>query len=196
MIEFLNLSKETPYVIFRQLYDEAISANQKSIEAISIASSNHNDIDSRFVNLKIIKDKDFIFFSNYKSLKSRHFNSNNNIAALIYWSEINTQIRIKATIKKTSNLFSDEYFKKRSPHKNALAISSNQSQVIDSYNLVESRYKKTLKNEDLTKRPSYWGGYMFKPYYFEFWEGHESRINKREVFDKINGSWKQSYLQP
>lgn len=196
MIEFLNSSKETPYVIFRQLYDEAISANQKSIEAISIASSNHNDIDSRFVNLKIINNKDFIFFSNYKSLKSRHFNSNNNIAALIYWSEINTQIRIKATIKKTSNLFSDEYFKKRSPHKNALAISSNQSQVIDSYNLVESKYKKTLKNEDLTKRPSYWGGYMFKPYYFEFWQGHSSRINKRNAYELNGEKWNHTTLEP
>ena len=196
MIEFLNSSKETPYVIFRQLYDEAISANQKSIEAISIASSNHNDIDSRFVNLKIINNKDFIFFSNYKSLKSRHFNSNNNIAALIYWSEINTQIRIKATIKKTSNLFSDEYFKKRSPHKNALAISSNQSQVIDSYNLVESKYKKTLKNEDLTKRPSYWGGYMFKPYYFEFWQGHSSRINKRNAYELNGEKWNHTILEP
>ena len=44
--------------------------------------------------------------------------------------------------------------------------------------------------------PEYWGGYSFTPYYFEFWKGHESRINKREVFDQIDGVWKQSFLQP
>ena len=55
---------------------------------------------------------------------------------------------------------------------------------------------KSLKNDDLKKCPQYWGGFSFTPYYFEFWEGHESRINKREVFNKIDGLWKQSYLQP
>jgi len=44
--------------------------------------------------------------------------------------------------------------------------------------------------------PEYWGGFSFIPYYFEFWVGHESRINKREVFDKTEGIWKHSFLQP
>ena len=80
--------------------------------------------------------------------------------------------------------------------KNALAISSNQSKQIDSYNQVKENYDKSFKNNDLKKCPEYWGGYSFTPYYFEFWEGHESRINKREVFDKIDGVWKHSFLQP
>ena len=50
--------------------------------------------------------------------------------------------------------------------------------------------------EKINKCPNNWGGFSCKPYYFEFWEGHESRINKREVFDKIDGIWKHSFLQP
>ena len=56
--------------------------------------------------------------------------------------------------------------------------------------------KSSVTNDDLKKCPKYWGGYSFTPYYFEFWEGHESRINKRVVFDKIDGLWKKLYLQP
>ena len=103
---------------------------------------------------------------------------------------------MKAKIKKTSKKYNQKYFVERSKDKNALAISSNQSKQIDSYSQVKENYNKVLKNHDLKKCPEFWGGFSFTPYYFEFWEGHESRINKREVFDKIDGSWKQSYLQP
>ena len=103
---------------------------------------------------------------------------------------------MKAKIKKTSNEFNQKYFFQRAKKKNALAISSNQSKEIVSYNQVKENYNKSLKNDNLKKCPVYWGGYSFTPYYFEFWEGHESRINKREVFEKIDGIWKQSFLQP
>ena len=45
-------------------------------------------------------------------------------------------------------------------------------------------------------RPNYWGGYSFVPYYFEFWEGGEYRLNKRNVFKFNEGAWEQYYLQP
>ena len=38
------------------------------------------------------------------------------------------------------------------------------------------------------QRPSYWGGYSFKPYYFEFWEG-QNRLNKRTIYKRINSEW-------
>ena len=60
---------------------------------------------------------------------------------------------------------------------------------------MKENYKKAMKN-DLFVCPEFWGGFAIEPYYFEFWEGHESRINKREVFDKIDDVWKHSFLQP
>tara|TARA_B100000989_G_C19504602_1_gene455893 strand:+ start:750 stop:1346 length:597 start_codon:yes stop_codon:yes gene_type:complete len=198
MIFFDNLNQQTPYLIFKEKYDEALNAGQKGIEAISISSFNTkiNEVDSRYVNLKFIKNDEFIFFSNYNSPKAFSFKTHHQIAALIYWPSIDVQIRMRAKIKKTSSEYNQKYFFDRSEEKNALAISSNQSKPIDSYSQVEVNYDKALKNNDLKKCPEYWGGYSFTPYYFEFWEGHESRINKREVFDKVDGSWKQSFLQP
>ena len=198
MIKFNNLSQETPYLLLKTKYDQALNAGQKSIEAISISSFNKemNEVDSRYVNLKFINNDEFIFFSNYNSPKASAFNSNNQIAALLYWSSINVQIRMKAQIKKTSNEFNQKYFFDRTKEKNAIAISSNQSKQIDSYDQVKENYNKSLESDDLKKCPEYWGGYSFIPYYFEFWEGHESRINKREIFDKIDGIWKHSFLQP
>ena len=198
MIEFNNLNQEDPYMLFKKKYEHALKAGQKAIESISISSFNKEiaEVDSRYVNLKFISNDEFIFFSNYNSTKASSFNSHNQISALFFWSSINTQIRIKANIKKTSHEFNKQYFLQRSEEKNALAISSIQSSEIESYSQVIENYNKSLKNDDLKKCPEYWGGFSFTPYYFEFWEGHESRLNKRKVFNKIDDSWKQSFLQP
>lgn len=198
MIKFSNLNQGIPYLLFKQKYDDAVNAEQKNIEAISISSYENkaNEVDSRYVNLKFITNDEFIFFSNYTSPKASAFNSHNQISALLYWSNINVQIRIKAKIKKTSDEFNQKYFFDRSKEKNALAISSSQSNLIDSYYQVKENYNKILKNADLRKCPDFWGGYSFIPYYFEFWEGHESRLNKREVYKKSDDIWEHFILQP
>ena len=71
MITFLNDCKSEPFLKFKKKYNEAINAKQNSIEAISISSYSKlsNEVNSRFVNLKIIDRDNFIFFSNYSSPK-------------------------------------------------------------------------------------------------------------------------------
>ena len=198
MIQFNNLNQETPYQLLKEKYDEAVDAGQKGIEAISISSYNKEvkEVDSRYVNLKFISNDEFIFFSNYDSPKASSFISHDQIAVLVYWPSINVQIRMKAKIKRTTDEYNQNYFFNRSEEKNALAISSSQSKPIDSYNQVKENYNKSLKNDDLKKCPEFWGGYSFTPYYFEFWEGHDSRLNKREAYEKSDDSWKHLILQP
>ena len=198
MIEFKNLSNEVPYIVFKNIYNRCLKSKQKKIEAICITSySKKNDeVNARFVNLKYVQDKEFIFFSNYMSPKSKDFADHDQITALIYWNNIDVQIRMKAHIKKTSKEFNDNYFSSRDIKKNALAISSAQSEIIDSYEDVKKNYNNIFKRDNLTKCPKYWGGYSFIPYYFEFWEGHESRLNKREVYALEDKNWTHYFLQP
>ena len=198
MIEFNNISRQTPYLIFSNLYDKSLNSGQKNIEAICIASysSESNEVTARFVNLKFVNNKEFIFFSNYKSPKSKDFSSHDQITCVIYWNNINVQVRMKAYIKQTTKEFNDEYFAKRDAKKNALAISSNQSETISSFIDVQKNYKQSLEKDNLTKCPEYWGGYSFTPYFFEFWEGHESRLNKRETYELHRDEWIHNLLQP
>ena len=198
MIKFKKPYQEKPFLTFLEKYDEAIKADQKNIEAIAISSysKEKNEVDSRFVNLKFINGNEFIFFSNYNSPKSAAFSSHNQISALLYWSSVNFQIRMKAKINKTPKDFNNEYFKKRSVEKNALAISSNQSVTIKSYEDIKKNYINSFNNDNLIECPDYWGGYSFIPYYFEFWEGHDSRLNKRDVYEMIDNKWHHHILQP
>lgn len=201
MIDIKNLEKSEPYMKFNEFYELALKKNQSEIQAISISSFDHNtnEVESRYVNLKYIIENQWIFFTNYNSTKAKSFNSHNQISALFFWDKINAQIRIKAHLKKVDNEFSDYHFQNRSIEKNAIAISSKQSEKIDSYESVKNNYKKALmlKNKNhLQIRPKYWGGYTFTPYYFEFWTGNQSRINKRECFKLNDSLWESFFIQP
>ena len=199
MINFLNPSPEKPYILFHSLYQKAIENGQKGVEAISVSSYNQilKEVEARYVNLKYIDNNEWIFFSNYLSPKANQFQSHNQVSVLIYWPSINTQIRMKAKIFKASSEFSDEHFQSRTKEKNALAISSNQSEVIDSFDEVTKNFYETLEiMTSKTHRPDFWGGYSFIPYYFEFWQGHENRLNKRHVFKQQDNEWTEQLLQP
>jgi pyridoxamine 5'-phosphate oxidase len=199
MIKFLNLNSEKPYIQFKALYQKALENGQKGIEAISVSSYDKasSEVEARYVNLKYIANNEWIFFSNYRSPKANQFESHSQVSILIYWASINTQIRMKAKIYKTSIEFSNEHFQSRTKEKNALAISSNQSQVIGSFEEVAKNFQETLEYmTPETVRPDFWGGYSFVPYYFEFWQGHENRLNKRHVFEQQDEAWEEKLLQP
>ena len=100
---------------------------------------------------------------------------------VFFWSNTNTQIRIKGIISKTDKNLSDEHFKNRNREKNLLSICSDQSSEIESFERFLEKYNNS-KHIDTSIRPNYWGGYSFRASYFEFWKGSELRLNKRKVF--------------
>jgi len=197
MIEINNLIKSEPISLFEKLYKKAHNKNQLAIQAACLSTnSSKNRIRSRFINIKYIKDNNFIFFTNYESDKANEIDLNPNVALNFYWNSIDVQVRIEGNITKTSESFSDEHWKKRTKAKNALALSSNQSKKIKSYDLVIKSHSDALKQENILNRPYYWGGYELKANYYEFWEGHVSRINKRKVYKIKDNEWQNYILQP
>lgn len=197
MIDFNLKKNEKPYKDFIEIYSNAKKLSQLNIEAacLSTVSSNGNPR-SRFINVKYINDDEIIFFSNYESHKSNEIKFNSNVALNFFWSSINAQIRIEGTISKLSIERSNRHWKKRSDSKNALALSSKQSSISNSYQKVKDNYEFVLKNKSLLERPEYWGGYLIKPLYFEFWTGHKSRVNKRKIFKIKDSIWQEYFLQP
>ncbi len=198
MISFININSSPPYKKFLDFYHQALK-DEKFIDAICISSfdKSSDQVDSRFVNLKYIKDDEWIFFTNYNSPKAFQFKQHDQISAVFFWRSTYSQIRMKAKVIKTCSDFCDEHYRKRDASKNKIATISNQSERIESYDhIVENFNSNRCFNPDLMKRPDYWGGYSFTPYYFEFWEGHDYRINKRTAYQLKEDNWVNFYLQP
>lgn len=195
MINFISPFNE-PLEKFIEIYNDALKKGQSNIEAICISTSSKNGIpSSRMVNIKYVEDNNFVFFTNYNSKKSNDLKNNNNISCVFYWPSIDNQIRINGIAEKIDSKESDIHFNNRDRKKNALAISSNQSKKIISYEKVLEQYQEVLNSEDCLKRPEYWGGFKIIPQYYEFWLGNDSRINKREVFELNDNKWNKYILE-
>jgi hypothetical protein len=46
------------------------------------------------------------------------------------------------------------------------------------------------------KRPDYWGGYVIKANYYEFWQGRKNRLHDRICYTLENQNWKIERLAP
>ena len=189
-----------PFVLFEQWFN--IAKNDKLIEEVNamVLSTIGNDEfpKGRVVLLKKIYLKGFVFFSNYNSEKGISINKNNKVSLLFFWPSQERQIIIKGTVSKTSSSFSDDYFSKRPFKSQVSALLSNQSEIIDSYNKLKKNmdiFLKENKNKKI-KRPKNWGGYIVKPFEFEFWQGRPSRLHDRLCYSLDTNKWVISRKSP
>ena len=79
MVKFIDIDSSDPYKEFLNFYELALKSGQDNIEAISVSSysKEHDEVRSRFVNLKYIKNDQWVFFTNYDSPKNEEFQNHN-----------------------------------------------------------------------------------------------------------------------
>lgn len=165
----------------------------KHANAVCLSTVDGNGCPSaRYVLLKTIdiRNGHFIFFTNYGSNKAKEISACDRGAMTFYWHNLEISIRIKGELKKIDDdELNDKYWSTR-PRKSKLsAITSNQSQIIESANDLEQRYKENeekLKNveSEQIRRPKNWGGFALDAQSIEFWNGHKFRFHHRTLFTK------------
>ena len=200
---FAELSKKEvdkdPIKQFVQWLDFAINkkVNEPNAMVLSTVSSDSKP-SSRVVLLKRVNHEGFVFYTNYQSRKGNELAYNNNASLVFFWPEMERQVRIEGTVKKTASELSDEYFNNRPDNSKIGAIISPQSQVIPNRNfLLEKKQKQEESSKkNKLKRPNYWGGYILSPTLFEFWQGRPNRLNDRIQYSLENNGWKIDRLAP
>jgi pyridoxamine 5'-phosphate oxidase len=154
---------------------------------------------ARVVLLKQFTYEGFIFYTNYNSEKGRAIANNPNVCLSFFWHSLERQVIIKGTATKISENLSDGYFESRPDGSKLGAIVSNQSEVIASREVLESKLReleKDFEGKEIS-RPDYWGGYLVRPNEVEFWQGRPNRLHDRIRY-KCNEdfSWKCERLAP
>ena len=93
---------------------------------------------------------------------------------------------------------SDAYFNARPQDSKIGAWSSPQSRVLNNREELNTFIEgnKTKFNNQEIPRPEFWGGYVIKANYYEFWQGRKNRLHDRIAFTLENGNWKIERLAP
>lgn len=176
-----------PLEQFRLWFDQAMAAEIFEVNAMTLATVNaQGQPSARTVLLKEIIDEGLVFYTNYESRKATDIAEQERVALLFFWKELEQQVRIEGSIQKLSAEHSLSYYHTRPKGSQIGAWASPQSQPIERDELEQrvSDFTEQYAEEKELPLPPYWGGYVVVPHYYEFWQGRESRLHDRIVYEK------------
>ncbi len=188
-----------PFTQFTKWWQEAISSNIDEVNAMTLATVNKEGKPSaRIVLLKGMDNQGFHFYTNYESHKSKDIASNQHVALVFFWKELERQIRIEGIVSKLPEQESNAYFKSRPEESKIGAWSSPQSAIIQNREILEQNVvnnKQKFERTEIT-RPDFWGGFIVRPTMIEFWQGRASRLHDRLQYTLVGETWMLNRLAP
>ena len=108
------------------------------------------------------------------------------------------QVRVEGEVSLVPEAIADEYFASRPRESQIGAWASPQSQVLpDRATLDEqvTHWTKQFEGGDVP-RPDTWRGFALHPKRIEFWQGRESRLHDRLLFEENGDDWTRVRLAP
>ena len=196
---FLDL--DDPIELFKVWMDEAKKSEPNDPNALSLATSNKDNLPSvRMVLLKEFNQKGFVFYTNLNSQKGNELKENPNAAMCFHWKSLLRQIRISGTITQVEDSVADQYYNSRGYDSRIGAWASKQSKELKNRDELENsikEFKKKFNDKNNVPRPDHWSGWNLSPIRIEFWLDGDSRIHERlnYTIDK-SGNWIKSLLSP
>ena len=196
---FLDI--DDPIQLFKVWMEEAKKTEPNDPNALSLATSNKNNIPSvRMVLLKDFSLNGFVFYTNLNSQKGNELKENPKAAMCFHWKSLLRQVRINGKVTRVADEEADQYYNSRAYESRIGAWASKQSEELTSRDqLINSikQYKDKYNDENKVPRPSYWSGWNLSPLSIEFWLDGDNRIHERLKYTKdSNGQWIKSLLSP
>lgn len=163
-----------------------------------------------------------VFYTNYKSDKSRHIAGNPNVALVFHWDALGRQVRIEGQAVRSPEEESDAYFATRDWVSQIGAWGSDQSAPLESRSALVAQVRdrsvklgvsavKNLRSiatadRKVIPRPPHWGGYRVWARRVELWIEGRDRIHDRARWERTlepdgetafeTGAWTSTRLQP
>lgn len=202
--------------------EQAVQSNPNAMSIVTCGS------DARPA-ARMVLCKDFqadpgylVFYTNYKSSKSRQIQENPNVAVLFHWDQLGRQVRIEGQAVRSPGTESDAYFATRDWGSQIGAWGSDQSAPLESRNaLLAQVSRRALKlgvnvaknlgsiigsDHPVITRPPHWGGFRVWASHVELWIEGKDRIHDRARWQRslqrqdddtfLVGDWSGTRLQP
>lgn len=190
---------------------------------LSTASLPSGRVSARMVYLKELdRQGGFVIYSNFgTSRKAADIETNPHASLTFWWEALQRQIRVEGVATRLGREESQPYFDTRLRSSRIGAWASRQSQVLrpqkrengeacngaaeedDGRAQLEEQVHEVEKRFDGQEKipvPDFWGGLRIVPNRVEFWQGRDSRLHDRFVYEREEGAevdkWTLERLSP
>ncbi len=180
-------------------YDQAVEAGLVEPEAMTVATVDaEGRPDARIVLVRGVDESGLVFFTNYASAKGTQLETTPVASAVFGWLGLHRQVRVRGHVERLDAESSSEYFASRPRGSRIGAWASPQSSVIADRDELDRRVAEVEARfpGDDVPRPDFWGGWLIRPFEWEFWQGRPSRLHDRLRFSGRPGDWTIERLAP
>lgn len=189
-----------PYVLFGRWLDEALTSGLHEANAMTLSTLGPGGApSSRIVLLKHAGAGGFVFYTNYRSRKSRELGTDPHCALVFPWHSLQRQVRVEGTARQVPAEESDAYFALRPRAAQLGAWASPQSQVVPDRGELDALYAQVaaqFPEGAAVPRPPHWGGWRVEPRMVEFWQGRPGRMHDRLRYSRSGNGWLRERLAP
>ena len=190
---------DDPVNQFENWFGEARDADVAESNAMALATVGADAQPSvRTVLMKYFDASGFVFFTNLESVKANQITENPSVALLFYWQPLERQVRIRGVAERIKTSEALRYFMTRPRGSQLGAWVSDQSSVINSRTLLETKLDEMKRRfgKGEIPLPSFWGGYRVRPQQIEFWQGRTNRLHDRFLYTREASGWQVERLAP
>ena len=188
-----------PVTQWHRWYDQAVEAGLVEPEAMTVATVDaEGRPDARIVLVRGVDESGLVFFTNYASAKGTQLETTPVASAVFGWLGLYRQVRVRGHVERLDAESSSEYFASRPRGSRIGAWASPQSSVIADRDELDRRVAEVEARfpGDDVPRPDFWGGWLIRPFEWEFWQGRPSRLHDRLRFSGRPGDWTIERLAP
>jgi pyridoxamine 5'-phosphate oxidase len=188
-----------PIAKFIRWLEDARRARIPNYEAMALATAARSGKTSvRFVLLKGIDQRGFMFFTDARSRKGRELRGNPHGSLALYWQPKGRQVRVEGRVEEITPAEADAYWPTRPRQSQLAASASHQSARLRARAELLARVARLARKfrGREVPRPPLWTGFRVRPDAIEFWTHREHRLHDREIYLRHGHGWRRDLLQP
>jgi pyridoxamine 5'-phosphate oxidase len=164
----------------RWLADAQRARLQEPTAMVLATASTEGAPSARTVLLKGLDARGLAFYTNLRSRKGVELTENPRASACFPWLAMERQAIVEGRVEALTEAESDAYFASRPYGSRLAALSSPQSDVIQSREHLERSVAEVrATHPDEVSRPAWWGGLRLVPNAVELWQGRPDRLHDR-----------------
>jgi len=188
---------QDPIALFSERFGQAATTCREPDAMVLSTVDAEARPSGRFVLLKAVDARGFVFYTNMASRKARELLANPSASLTFYWPP-DAQVRIEGRAERVADAEADAYFATRPREFQLGAWASKQSGALASRAALDDRVREATARflGSAVARPPFWSGFRIVPDRIEFWTRDPHRLHDRVLYERRDGAWVRSLLFP